>query len=211
MTLANMPERPVRSGLFGPRPLIEGEDTAGYDELLAGISGAVKPSDILEEIWVRDVVDLVWDTWRLRRLKANLMNAAACQGLQRVLCTLLDDNDSEYDLPRMSFERDPAETLARKWARRDRDAIKQVDQLLAAARMTMDTVMAQTLSLALNDIERIDRMIMTTEARRSAILREIDRHRAAFGQQLRLAAHDAEDAEFKVIAANSADGDRIGS
>jgi hypothetical protein len=29
----------------------DGEDPAAYDELLARVSGAIKPSDILEEIW----------------------------------------------------------------------------------------------------------------------------------------------------------------
>jgi hypothetical protein len=45
--------------LFGPAPLFEGEDTAAYDELLVQIFGTVKPADIVEEIWVRDIVDLV--------------------------------------------------------------------------------------------------------------------------------------------------------
>jgi len=39
----------------------------------------------------------------------------------------------------------------------------------------MDAVMAQTLSISLDDIERIDRMIATAEVRRNAILREVDR------------------------------------
>ena len=54
-TSANPP--PVRPAadlaFFAPPPLIEGEDTGAYDDLLARISGAIKPSDILEEIWVR--------------------------------------------------------------------------------------------------------------------------------------------------------------
>jgi hypothetical protein len=51
--------------LFGPPPLLEGEETAAYDELLVRISGAVNPADIFEEIWVRDLVDLVWEALRL--------------------------------------------------------------------------------------------------------------------------------------------------
>ena len=52
---------PTKWSFFGPAPLLDGEDPAAYDELLARVSGGVKPSDILEEIWVRDVVDLVWE------------------------------------------------------------------------------------------------------------------------------------------------------
>ena len=33
-----------------PAPLFEGEDAAGYNELLARVSGDMKPTDIVEEI-----------------------------------------------------------------------------------------------------------------------------------------------------------------
>jgi hypothetical protein len=61
---------------FGPPALVAGEDPAAYEELVARISGAVKPRDFLEEIWVRDVVDLTWDTLRMRRIKARLITIA---------------------------------------------------------------------------------------------------------------------------------------
>jgi hypothetical protein len=55
---ANLSEPAGRLDLFGPAPLFEGENAVAYDELLARISGAVKPTDIFEEIWVRDIVDV---------------------------------------------------------------------------------------------------------------------------------------------------------
>jgi hypothetical protein len=51
----------------------------------------------------------------------------------------------------------------------------------------MDSVMAQTLSLKLDVIQTIDRMIATAEARRNGILREIDRHRETLRQDVRRA------------------------
>jgi hypothetical protein len=187
---ANLPEPATRLDLLGPAPLFEGEDTAAYDELLARISGAVKPADIFEEIWVRDIVDLVWETLRLRRLKANLMTAEAYKGLEQIL------------QPLVGFLQ--REDLAKAWAARDQSAIKRVDKLLASAGLTMDAVMAQTLSVNLDAIERIDRMIATAEVRRNAILREVDRHRSTWGQVLRRAAQQVEEDEFKLIEAQPA-------
>jgi hypothetical protein len=43
----------------------------------------------------------------------------------------------------------------------------------------MEHVIAETLADRIDDIERIDRMIASAEQRRSAMLREIDRHRAS--------------------------------
>lgn len=155
---------PTSLALFGPPPLLEGENAAAYDELLARVSGAMKPTDIFEQIWVRDVVDLAWETFRLRRLKSSLLAANAPKGLRAILQTF-------------TWRSNP-EKLVQGWAARDPAAIKTVDDGLASTGLTMDAVIAQTLSVKIDDIERIDRMIMTAEARRNAVLREVDRHRA---------------------------------
>ena len=52
------------------------------------VSGAVKPADILEQIWVRDVVDRVCENFRRRRLKADLLAATAHESLKDILDTL---------------------------------------------------------------------------------------------------------------------------
>jgi hypothetical protein len=178
---------PTRLALFGPPPLLEGEDSAAYDELLARISGTIKPADVLEEMWVRDVVDLSWENFRLRRLKTNLLNANAHRGLKTVLESITS--------PGLAI------LLPGKWAARDRDAIEQIDELLASSDLTMDAVMAETLAYIIDDFERIDRMIMHTEARRNAILREVDRYRTSLGQALRRATNDIENSQFLEISA----------
>jgi len=61
----------LTAAFAGPPPLIAGERSAGYDELLARVCETLQPSDVLEHIWVRDIVDLVWEVYRLRRLKAD--------------------------------------------------------------------------------------------------------------------------------------------
>jgi hypothetical protein len=39
----------------------------------------------MEEMWIRDVVDLAWDSFRLRRLKANLLRVRASNAVWDVL------------------------------------------------------------------------------------------------------------------------------
>src|SRR5215471_5572092 len=73
------PATPTRTpclALLGPRPLIDGEDGTNYDVILERISADVAPTDFVEEIWVRNVVDLVWESIRLRHLKSQLLRAA---------------------------------------------------------------------------------------------------------------------------------------
>jgi hypothetical protein len=163
---------------FGPAPLIEGEDAGAYDELLVRISTAVRPADIFEEIWVRDIVDLVWEAFRLRRLKACLMTTGARIALAQGLSPLVGGAQ--------------ADGLARSWAARAPGALAAVEEHLAAAGIGLEGVVAQGLCIELDFIERVERMIMAAEARRNAALREIDRHRATLGRQLRQAVLEAE-------------------
>jgi hypothetical protein len=168
---------------LAPAPLITGEDAATYNGLLARLTGTLKPSDALEDIWVRDVVDLVWEVFRLRRLKAHLMRASAYEGLAQVL------------KPLVKWE--THDDLAQQWHAGEEEAVATVKRVLTSAGLTTDAVMAHTLAARINDVERIDRMMMAAEMRRDNILREFERRRSALG--LRRAIHEAEDAEFKLL------------
>jgi len=89
--------------------------------------------------------------------------------------------------------------LATAWFVRKPSAIKQVEKILASAELSSDAIMAQTLSITLDDIERIDRMIQVAEARRNVSLREIDRHRETLGQKLRRAMQQVENDQHRLI------------
>ena len=65
---------------LGPPVLLEGEDIAQYEGLLARVTAAVVSADIIEEFWVRDMVDLVWEALRLRRLKVEFASFVHCSG-----------------------------------------------------------------------------------------------------------------------------------
>jgi len=165
--------------------LLENEDTAAYEEIFIRISAVVKPADFLEEIWVRDVVALVWEAFRLRRLKTCLLETAAPHGLARVFSSFLPDAT--------------AEEIATGWAGRDGERVKQVEGLLDQTGLTMEHIIAETLAYRIDDIERIDRMIASAEQRRSAMLREVDRHRASLAARLRLASDEVVQAEFEDV------------
>jgi hypothetical protein len=174
---------------FAPPPLIEGDDRAAYDVLLARISAAVKPSDILEDIWLHDIVDLSWEIFRLRRQKVDLMTATASKDLQQMM-------------EPFSFEawRD----LVEAWAARKPEAIEQIERLLTSAGLSMDGLMLQSFCDNLHAIECIERMIAKAEARRNDALFEIERHRSTFAFTLRQTVRQVE-AEYQAVAANSAE------
>jgi len=188
-TSANLP---IALG-FAPPSLTRDEDAPSYETFRARVADAVRPANVVEEIWVREVVEHVWETVRLRRQKAALMNSSAGEGMRRLLSAL--DYDDAFEIAKDWFARDPA-------------AVADVETRLAEAGLGIDAVMAQTLRLHLAEYEGMDRMLRSAEARRDAALLAIERHRAHFADTLRRAAHDAakaaeqapiEDAAFAVV------------
>ena len=127
--------------LFGSAPLVDGEDEAVYHEFFERVSNAVKQRDFLEEIWVRDIVDLSWEALRMRRIKAEVISYA--KRFRRV--------EDEY------------------------------------------------LKITVDGLERIDRMILSAEARRNNALREIERHRIHLAEALRRATDNLVEAEYAEV------------
>jgi hypothetical protein len=188
--------------LLGRPPILRGEDERAYAELLARVQAAVRPKDILEEFWVRDVVDLLWETLRLRRMRASVVTVATRDALAEILAPIVDRDGSgdadPFDLD-LVFKKTPAQKLAAGWYRREGKAVEEVEQVLREADLSMDVVAAVALRRSLDDVERIERMIVSAEARRSAVLREVARHRAAFAEDLRRSAGSVRDAEFTEV------------
>jgi hypothetical protein len=181
--------------LLGAPALIKGENARGYDELLARICATLRPADCLEEIWIRDVVDLVWETFRLRRMKASMITDATHREIGHTL-------KREYT---------GAQETAQKWAAGDAAAATEIEAALACAGLSMDTMIARAMSSHwIEKMERLDRMLVSAEARRSAALRELDCHRAPLAQKLRRSIAQAERAELAFDAPRlAADAPRI--
>jgi hypothetical protein len=137
--------------LFGPPQLLQGEDAAAYEELLSRVRAAVTPADIIDEIFIADVVSLEWEVLRWRRLKANLMQRRGLWALQEFLREHLD-----YDHYRKFFAEDLTEILqenrkdqtedvsrtpAQKCAQNESDAVDKVNQILAGLNLDIDNIL----------------------------------------------------------------------
>jgi hypothetical protein len=195
-----------RLAIFGPPPLLAGEDPAAYGDLLARVSGHLKPSDIFEEIWMREITDLIWENLRWRRQLTSFIKTAVAQRLEKIPQPLVSKPASRKGsfLARMHAAEealDAAPNPVRTWTAADPAAKQRVDELLTSAGLTMDDLTAQAVAQELDKIESFNRLIASAEWRRNTLLREIERRRASFAQKLRNEVHKIEDAEFKTIEA----------
>jgi hypothetical protein len=102
---------------------------------------------------------------------------------------------------------DKAEKLARKYVRREPEAVKLVDEILDGASVDIDELTTEKICKRFADIEQIDRLATIAEKRRNSSLREIDRRRPFLGETLRRGVKEVEDAEFEVVETTRAKRD----
>ena len=182
---------------IAPPPLLPGEGQADYVNLIARVVAVARPRDAIEEFLTRDVIDLTWEIFRLRRVKAGILKASINMGIERVLDNLGHGPESSFDY---------TEKLAEKWAAGDKNARKEVQAALDKAGLTIDEVTAKTVESKLASFERLDRMLASAEARRNNALREIARHREALGGAVRQAIGEIQDAEFRDVETGEVGG-----
>jgi len=165
--------------MLGTRPILPSEDHKAYDQLTYKFRETISPKDIVEEILVRDVIDLTWEVQRLKNYKNQILQLNQCSALEKVF-----DQIFGYG----SVKRE----LIDKWKKGDPEAKEKVNQELTSRGFEISVVDAMNFRLQIDQIERIDRLIMQAEARRIAHLREVQRHRSFLAEVMReaIAAHE---------------------
>jgi hypothetical protein len=143
-------KEPVRV-LFGSPLLLEGEDAAAYDELLARVCAAVKPADIIYEMLIADVISSEWDVLRWRRLKWTWLREGGLKRLESFLAEQLDyDLYSEYfthDLAQIlkanfpTYDPKELQTLLRGFAQNEPGAGDKVIALLSQTRLSVEQML----------------------------------------------------------------------
>jgi len=167
-----------------PRSVLRWEEQGDYDALLARISATLRPADMMEEMWTRDVADLVWQIFRMRRMKDTLIDEASYRGLAEVLRPRMSSVPRPEGVePNEDWARRCLSSLVQRWAANPNAVAGTVQAALAKAGLRLDAVEAKTFELLIDQMERFDRMTMMIERRRNAIVREIGRYRTEFSQQ----------------------------
>jgi hypothetical protein len=179
------PGGPAEGEEWGPQAspnLLADESQAAYRAMLANVRRTVKPADLIEEFWVRDVVDLVWEAQRLRDMKMEMLKAAAQSALARALKPVIGSDVEPGDDVRHL----PAEVeLALRFSTGEAEAVERTQKLLARSGQTARAVRARAVADRMDDIDRFNRMIAAADRERMCLLREIERRRTKLADALR--------------------------
>jgi hypothetical protein len=196
--MTSAPTRAHRFALFGPPPVLEGEDAALYDELVGRMWAAVKPVDVIDELYVADVGYSEWEILRWRRLKVGLLQASVHNALlqaflnQRLGYEPYAEKFEEAlaealaEILPESPEKDRAEEaneLAHQYARQpDTITIKKVRRLIEAAGLDPNQVLDQTLEQA--KVQRAEAFIQEYVRRQPEAIERVNELLASSGETM---------------------------
>ena len=172
--------------MWGPPPLLPGEDPLIYEAFRSRIRNAVKPRDFIEEMYTREILYQSWVARGLRLHRAAYLKNRAYASMSRAV---LDASPEEKrERLKRSFKRDSAFTRT------------SIERLFLKTGKMSEAELADMLGRNLDAVEQFDRAIERAETRRDAIFREVTRHRATLGADLRRAIEQVEEADFEVVA-----------
>jgi hypothetical protein len=180
--------KPLRSipadiqALFGDPPLLSTENPTLYRNMLDRFAESIAPRNIIEWLWVKDVVDLSWEIPRLRRYRA--LSIERARERKNAEIEYAREHADDRDLY-LSF-RPP--TPAQIEARRN------------APRLDTEADSAGLLILEhLDTYETIDKLLTSAELRRDRILRELDFRRERIAPLLRKISDEVIDASADAV------------
>ena len=136
--------------LFGPPPLLEGEDAAAYDEFYGRVCAAIKPVDVIDEMLIVDIVALELEILRWRRWKSSRIQEGGLEALEDFLRNELDykhyrerfaDDLTEVLQGRVGLPDDQARSLANSCAWNESDAVDKVNEVLRGIGPNMNYIL----------------------------------------------------------------------
>jgi hypothetical protein len=196
---------PVRSP-----PILPGENPKAYEKILDRMIDTIGPRDFIEEIWCRDLVDVAFNLFHLRRIKAayqadKVSEAANKEASRLAEAAMRAMQDSDEDKIQQFLACDPRWNRASAYPR----AYQIYQQLLAKARSALNMNLIQanvTFSWLFDYFERIAALILADEQRFDEIMRELHRHRFMQSQVVSLPSPEQakrKKSEPKMIAAKA--------
>ncbi len=170
------------AALFGYAPTLKTEDDEIYWHCMKRIAECVEPQDIIEWLWLRDVVDLSWEISRLRRLKIDLVEIYR------------EDKNATIEWEREHADEPYVHFISGRLTPRDSAEIESRKN-----KPLLDTEADSTKLLFrhIEEYERIEKLLTSAELRRDRILREIELRRDHIGRRLRAASDEILDAQVK--------------
>jgi hypothetical protein len=175
--------------LFSPPRLLFGESAEQFASLHAELMREIEPKGIIERIYVKHLALVVWDIVRFRRFQTDIILNARSAALLTILRQLLAKINFPHDIDGIK-----AKTLTQAWFENSADKI-EVQKLLEQFGLDEGAIDAEAYRTVFAELQDLNKMLASAEARFSKTLRSIADYRKSFAQR-------AESSAVRILAEN---------
>jgi hypothetical protein len=175
--------------VLGEPSLLENEDRAEYEALMASLSHTVVPQDTIEWIWIKDITDIVWEMRRLKIVRNKIVERLTPENLDSLVRSVWTEGDEWLDAEELAVR------VRAHWNSGDDSRRAIVRRFLSRRGLSIGDVHAQIYHQNLKIFSQTDGLIAELANRRDRLLKEIEGRRNTLAMWLR----EATDAEFEVV------------
>jgi hypothetical protein len=165
--------------LFGPPPVLSTESVEAYHDMMASFTEALRPRDLLEYTFVKELTDATWDLIRYTRHKALAMDRKFRARLEhQAKRAKLAKERKEALTKELADQVHKAATLADRKLQLEidlMDSAGDICEILARPPEELDH--AQALEDAIEYHERLDTLLNTAISRRNNVLEQLQQYR----------------------------------
>ena len=165
--------------LLHDAPLVAGEHAADYEALRTSVLREINPSTLVEQIAARELLSLLWEERRLRRLRDSFINGNLEHGVKSKLEKLVDYDDASIEeaerLDISSYEY--AINLTHHYLTKDAQAIAEVTRLFSEAHISMDEIVSQVFVRHIKTMQDFDQLISNAVQHRNRLISDLERRK----------------------------------
>jgi hypothetical protein len=176
-----------RTLVSNPRLLIS-ESAAEFESMCAELNKDIRPQGYIVQMLTQDLAYTLWDILRWQRCRTGIINTGFRIGLRKLLEELVRDYVLSPDELASSWIADPKakkfDELASGWFT-DPKAKKEVLEILGRYGLDEFAIEAEAMRHRLQELEMIERLLASAEARLEKTLRMIAECRPNLAQALR--------------------------
>ena len=150
--------------VLGSPTMLAGDNEEQFSRLESAIIAHLKPQDVFEEIWTREIVELLFDIMRLRRWKVRLLEVNERNALDQYIWR-------NYSRP---LGTDP---LLSQWMKREPEAQKKIFDFISPVDRSYEHVEANTVIHNIDVLSSLDSMLLAIEKRKDGVIKELEFYR----------------------------------
>ena len=154
-------------------PVLRSESAEEYTSLHKKLVEEIGPQGLIEAVYVEEITGLIWEIKRLRSCKVSAIHPKLQQALQRILVQVLP-----------FLETKKAKFLASKWFEEDTAAREEVSEILKRFDLDGFAIEAEAIKLASDQLEWLDKALVSASSRLDRALRFIKSYRVDFANEL---------------------------